>query len=117
MVRQWKRRFEAGATAAVATNEDVAAICPRRCAPAFGETAATAPHAIQWLSDNGPQHTATASVLSAHELGLVPITTPAYSPESNGLAEAFVLSTPHVVTPAGFYPLGVRQVRGIMRVA
>jgi len=25
-----------------------------------------------------------------HELGLVPITTPAYSPESNGLAEAFV---------------------------
>jgi hypothetical protein len=28
--------------------------------------------------------------LYAHELGLVPITTPAYSPESNGLAEAFV---------------------------
>jgi len=50
----------------------------------------TAPHAIQWLSDNGPQYTATASVLYAHELGLVPITTPAYSPESNGLAEGFV---------------------------
>ena len=31
-----------------------------------------------------------ASVLYAHELGLVPITTPAYSPESNGLAEGFV---------------------------
>jgi hypothetical protein len=29
-------------------------------------------------------------VLYRHELGLVPITTPAYSPESNGLAEAFV---------------------------
>jgi hypothetical protein len=29
-------------------------------------------------------------VLYAHELGLVPITTPAYSLESNGLAEAFV---------------------------
>ena len=29
-------------------------------------------------------------VLCAHELGLVPITTPAYSSESNGLAEAFV---------------------------
>jgi putative transposase len=57
---------------------------------AFGETVATAPHAIQWLSDNGPQYTATASVLYAHELGLVPITTPAYSPESNGLAEGFV---------------------------
>src|SRR5690242_15889022 len=38
----------------------------------------------------GPQYTATASVLYAHELGLVPITTPAYSPESNGLAEGFV---------------------------
>ena len=50
----------------------------------------TAPQAIQWLSDNGPRYTATASVLYAHELGLVPITTPAYSPESNGLAEAFV---------------------------
>jgi transposase InsO family protein len=48
------------------------------------------PHAIQWLSDNAPQYTATASVLYAHELGLVPITTPAHSPESNGLAEAFV---------------------------
>ena len=49
-----------------------------------------APHAIQWLSDNGPQYTATASVLYAHEPGLVPITTPGYSPESNGLAEGFV---------------------------
>jgi len=56
----------------------------------FGEATTTAPHAIQWLSDNGPQYTATASVLYAHELGLVPITTPAYSPESNGLAEGFV---------------------------
>jgi putative transposase len=56
----------------------------------LGETVVMAPHAIQRLSDNGPQYTATASVLYAHELGLVPITTPAYSPESNGLAECFV---------------------------
>ena len=42
------------------------------------------------ILDNGPQYTATATVLYAHELGLVPITTPAYSPQSNGLAEAFV---------------------------
>jgi hypothetical protein len=33
---------------------------------------------------------ATACVVFAHELGLVPITTSAYSPQSNGLAEAFV---------------------------
>ena len=56
----------------------------------FGEATLKAPHAIQWLSDNGPQYTATATVLYAHELGLVPITTPAYSPQSNGLAEALV---------------------------
>lgn len=56
----------------------------------FGEATLKAPHAIQWLTDNGPQYTATATVLYAHELGLLPITTPAYSPESNGLAEAFV---------------------------
>ena len=29
-------------------------------------------------------------MLYAHALGLEPITTPAYSPQSNGLAEAFV---------------------------
>jgi transposase InsO family protein len=56
----------------------------------FGEATLKAPHAIQWLSDNGPQYTATPAVLYAHELGLAPITTPAYSPESNGLAEAFI---------------------------
>jgi putative transposase len=42
------------------------------------------------ILDNGPQYTATATVFYAHELGLVPLTTPAYSPQSNGLAEAFV---------------------------
>jgi transposase InsO family protein len=52
-----------------------------------GEATLKAPHAVQWLSDNGPQYTATATVLYAHELGLVPTTTPAYSPESNGLAD------------------------------
>ena len=56
----------------------------------FGEATLKAPHAVRWLSDNGPQYTATATVLYAHELGLVPVTTPAYSPQSNGLAEAFV---------------------------
>jgi len=47
----------------------------------FGEATLKAPHAVQWLSDNGPQYTATATVLYAHELGLVPVTTPAYSPQ------------------------------------
>lgn len=34
----------------------------------FGEATLKAPHAVQWLSDNGPQYTATATVLYAHEL-------------------------------------------------
>ena len=50
----------------------------------FGEAMLKAPHAVQWLSDNGPEYSATATVLYAHELGLVPITTLAYSPESHG---------------------------------
>ena len=72
------------------TGADIRMLMDRTLWARFGEATLTAPHAIQWLSDNGPQYTATATVLYAHELGLVPITTPAYSPESNGLAEAFV---------------------------
>ena len=72
------------------TGADVRTLMDRTLWARFGEATVCAPQAIQWLSDNGPQYTATASVLYAHALGLVPITTPAYSPESNGLAEAFV---------------------------
>jgi transposase InsO family protein len=72
------------------TGADIRMLMDRMRWARFGEAVLKAPHAIQWLSDNGPQYTATASVLYAHELGLVPITTPAYSPQSNGLAEAFV---------------------------
>ena len=72
------------------TGADIRLLMDRTLWARFGEPAVKAPQAIQWLSDNGPQYTATATVLYAHELGLVPITTPAYSPQSNGLAEAFV---------------------------
>ena len=72
------------------TGADIRTLMDRTLWVRFGEATLKTPHAIQWLSDNGPQYTATATVLYAHELGLVPITTPAYSPESNGLAEAFI---------------------------
>jgi putative transposase len=72
------------------TGADIRTLMDRTLWARFGEATLKSPHAIQWLSDNGPQYTATATVLYGHELGLVPITTPAYSPESNGLAEAFV---------------------------
>ena len=57
------------------------------------------PSSDWWLSDNGRQYTATASVLYTHEFGLVPITTPAYSSESNGLAEGFVHREPERPRP------------------
>ena len=72
------------------TGADIRTLMDRTLWARFGEATLKAPHAVQWLSDNGPPYTATASVLYAHELGLVPITTPSYSPQSNGLAEAFV---------------------------
>ena len=45
---------------------------------------------VQWLSDNGGIYTALETVMAAERLGLEPITTPAYSPQSNGMSEAFV---------------------------
>ena len=46
--------------------------------------------AVQWLSDNEGMYTALETVITAERLGLAPVTTPAYSPQSNGMAEAFV---------------------------
>ena len=48
------------------------------------------PHTIQWLSDNGSCYTARDTIKFARELGFDVRTTAAYSPESNGMAEAFV---------------------------
>lgn len=48
------------------------------------------PHVVQWLSDNGPCYTARQTVHYGRSLGLDIRTTPSYSPESNGMAEAFV---------------------------
>ncbi len=48
------------------------------------------PHRVQWLSDNGPQYTSHETVNFARSIGFDVRTTPAYSPESNGMAEAFV---------------------------
>lgn len=52
--------------------------------------AARAPVPCEWLTDNGAVFTVLPTVLVAEHLGLVPITTPIASPESNGMAEAFV---------------------------
>jgi putative transposase len=54
----------------------------------FGQP--TAPHKLQWLSDNGPCYTARETVRVGRSLGFEVCTTPAYCAESNGMAEAFV---------------------------
>jgi putative transposase len=48
------------------------------------------PHPVEWLSDNGPAYIAEDTRLFAEAIGLKVCTTPYYSPESNGMAEAFV---------------------------
>ena len=48
------------------------------------------PVPIEWLSDNGSPYTAHKTRAFAGEIGLVPRTTPIESPQSNGMAEAFV---------------------------
>lgn len=49
-----------------------------------------APHVIEWLSDNGSPYTARETRTFAGQLNLTACFTPVRSPESNGLAEAFV---------------------------
>ena len=49
-----------------------------------------APHPVQWLSDNGSIFAAHRTIDIALALNLVPCFTPVESPESNGMAEAFV---------------------------
>ena len=48
------------------------------------------PVTIEWLSDNGSCYVAGDTRSFAREIGLEPRTTPLESPQSNGMAEAFV---------------------------
>ena len=45
---------------------------------------------IEWLTDNGSGYIAHETRRFAREIGLEPLTTPVESPQSNGMAEAFV---------------------------
>jgi len=52
--------------------------------------AVRAPHPVQWLADNGSVYAAARTLGIAIALNLQPCFTPVQSPESNGVAEAFV---------------------------
>ena len=56
----------------------------------FGEFVEKLPNAIQWLTDQGPQYKCDQTFQYGTDWGFDVRTTPAYSPESNGMAEAFV---------------------------
>ena len=45
---------------------------------------------IEWLTDNGSPYVAGDTRRFARDIGLIPRTTPVSSPQSNGMAEAFV---------------------------
>ena len=49
-----------------------------------------APHPVEWLSNNGSAYIAKDTLDTATALGLKLCFTPVRSPESNGIAEAFV---------------------------
>jgi putative transposase len=48
------------------------------------------PRTIEWLTDNGSCYIAGDTRNFAREIGLEPLNTPVESPQSNGMAEAFV---------------------------
>ena len=52
-----------------------------------------APRQIQWLSDRGTIYRSQATVQLARSLNLKSCFTAAYSPESNGMSEAFVATS------------------------
>lgn len=78
------------ATTAAITGEMVRDLMAESVEYRFGDGAMRAPHPVEWLSDNGPPYTALETRTFGADLGLVVCTTPAYSPESNGMAECFV---------------------------
>jgi putative transposase len=78
------------AEARALNGSDVRLLLDRSIWSRFGEAALQTPVQIQFLSDNGGPYVSVETVLYAEALGFKPITTPAYSPESNGMAEAFV---------------------------
>ena len=65
----------------------------RNCA--LSKRATRAARAVEWLSDNGPPYTGKETRDFATQLNLAPCFTPVASPESHGLAEAFVRTFKH----------------------
>jgi transposase InsO family protein len=76
------------ATPYATTGEEIRRLIRKSVFARFGTEKPDPP--IEWLSDNESIYTALDTVIEAERHHLVPITTPPASPESNGIAEAFV---------------------------
>jgi len=77
------------ATTAGITGEDVRDLMAGAVEHRFGRVNQL-PGLIEWLTDNGSCYLARETRRFARDIGLVPKTTPLESPQSNGMAEAFV---------------------------
>lgn len=77
------------ATTAGITGEDVRDLMVAAVEHRFGQVNQLA-SPIEWLTDNGSCFLARETRRFARDIGLVPKTTPLESPQSNGMAEAFV---------------------------
>lgn len=71
------------------TSEDVRDLMVAAVEHRFGRVNRL-PSRIEWLTDNGSCYVARETRRFANEIGLVACTTPLESPQSNGMAEAFV---------------------------
>lgn len=72
------------------TSETICDLMAESLEARFGPGTTRTPRRIEWLSDNGAPYTAHRTRAFGLQAGFLVVTTPAYSPESNGLAEAFV---------------------------
>lgn len=72
------------------TGQDIRLLLDKALWSRFGERTLKTPIEIQWLNDNDGIYTSLETTCYAKDLGFKTITTPAYSPQSNGMAEAFV---------------------------
>lgn len=77
------------ATTAGVTGEDVRDLMVAAVEHRFGRVTRL-PRTIEWLTDNGSCYLARETRRFAKDVGLLPRTTPLESPQSNGMAEAFV---------------------------
>jgi len=77
------------ATTGGITAEDVRDLMVATVERRFGQVNRL-PSSIEWLTDNGSCYTAHDTRGFARAIGFIPRTTPVESPQSNGMAEAFV---------------------------